>query len=1713
MPSSVRLTSSDKLSVINIDKIIEALKAVIEKYEVLRVRIIQVLDKHDGVKLVQQVFPVSALAIADICCVHDLTDISGDLKEKSLEEQLHQFALLELPLDQQLFSFSLYKLQQWEVVLGLNIHHLIYDGASMPILLGDILHSLDGSLLPSVSVVSLCVPRQDNLEKKERVREQWRKMLHGVQGNLRFSIPDEYNSLECQHLYLALSNNAHKMLQSISRRLLVPPTTLLTSILCIAFGILVGQQDFLLGVLNMDRNEDEHHVIGYYAKTLPLRVDFSSSPLFSTLVQSVLRNSAMIVDGGIHLSDLLTVVPCLRHQHSEPSPLRVLLSVFSFNYTNWLPKLLAVDGVEVNITHSHAFQAHLQSDIFVEIHPRGSLGSTSTVHYAFRTSCLNKEIIEVIHDSLHQFITQVSSNGDVVVNANVLPSLKALYYWKTQLLPFAIPINLPVNVASVTSNKPSIHFSNATVDLADSFFESLLPTLPDPMFSYIDSLLVTSIAAVFSAYTDQQQISMAVMLESAVFLLTLQLEGNLCEIIAMVSKSLSQSEMVTSVESFSIVYHSLSSCQELVQLLVCLNHTIEIDQAIKEKVALCITIDKEVQPDKVSVKLMLSGKDHFFDSSQLQILGASLAKYISNASSNLDTNVMAIPYWSQEQEPNYIHYSNEQGEDFESLAIPNMKQCYITQLEWQCYYSTPHAVALLHNDVIMTYSHMFAQVEAICSILIAQGVSPGSHISVYMTRSIWLYLTILAIMKASCVYVPIALQNSVERILLILHESDTSLLITDTILLPNLREYSGCVLCLDSLQLANVSKPHLPINHSLDSLCCLLYTSGTTGVPKGVAISNRNILEAIKNILYCFTADELAITLTASNVSFDAHIVDFLAPLLTGSCLTIVENITYIREGVTYTFITPTAACCVDIPDSLLAVTTGGEAFSSTCYQRLKKVNKVLNNYGPTECVAFVTCNDKINLENLANVGQPMPCVSLYVLNQFGNLVPPGFPGILHIAGTQVALGYYGNKEKTDAVFLPCCVVDGGHDIMYYTGDIARYLPNGSVLFCGRADHQVKLRGQRFELHEVENVITSYELVLEACALVINYGKPSAKLVAFVTPKDIVTQELMEYVKMKLPSYMIPSQIVPLSQMPMNHVGKVDCQKLQSYVNKVQMRNTEEQGNKGSKLSLMLADIFAGVLELTEYPVNGDFFEFGGHSLLVVKLMALINQKLNCNINVSHILQYSSPLALANSLQATAPSLQPMLKENESSTNQPQVTSKIQKTISECLPASFSLQVSGGFNSSAVVNALQLLSPSTVSLSCQQTLCSSSAINITGSVTTDGNILIYNCQECAKNSSTQSKLSIQFTLDKLPNVLTPRDHYIQSFLPLKVLQCVINPESHKKPSFLDAVPLPSLSEKFQMALSMGNFDQASSLLQQETGILITPQCLAHYPQHSVQHILQTHLKTKMLLTYKPTEPVVVLNKQKHNELPIFFIHGGIIGWPLPYIKLTKALDCYSIAIQRTIHTPTDTFQNMASYYVRAIQSVQQHGPYTLFGVCYGACLAYEIAQQISLCEHVKLVFLINNSPVQECRPPLFDLFHQPLPHTAVDPILFIETMTALQFPRSVLTLSPDSNLIDTVVRTMLSWYPWLPFMPEELVQLYMMFYHLLRCQWFHVPTSSNIENCVLIKNKSHPFFTSEDYGLRSLVNKLDIHICQEGLGYLSDKKTLQYVMELIVQYL
>jgi amino acid adenylation domain-containing protein len=548
---------------------------------------------------------------------------------------------------------------------------------------------------------------------------------------------------------------------------------------------------------------------------------------------------------------------------------------------------------------------------------------------------------------------------------------------------------------------------------------------------------------------------------------------------------------------------------------------------------------------------------------------------------------------------------------------------------------TPDAVAIRSNESQVSYRELNRRANQVAHVLRAAGIKPDTLIGLYIERSVEMVIGVLGILKAGGAYLPLDPAYPQSRLTYMLSDAKAPIILTQRTLQTKLPETTSRIICLDEKSnFSEQNDENLTNVNNAEDLAYVIYTSGSTGQPKGSAIVHRGVSRLVINTNYVQlnSSDVMA---QVSNISFDAATFELWGALLNGAQLAIIEKDIALSpqdfaeqlrtQKITTMFLTTALFNLLsrEVPTAFATLKTliiGGDACDPSCCREVLKngaPERLLNGYGPTESTTFAIWHHIKNVgEGSIPVGRPIAQTTIFILDRYMNPVPVGVPGEIYIGGDGLAREYLNQPEMTEERFQVLGVRCQGashtrhltpETSLYKTGDIARYLPDGTIEFIGRKDHQVKLRGFRIELGEIENVLLTHPEIREV-VLLVDVNKGDKKLVAYyIAAATLSVSELREFLKQRLPDYMIPSAWVRMEQFPLTPNGKIDRKKLPSADQLVTESNQELIAAK-DELEVRLIKIWEEVLGVHPIGVRDNFFELGGHSLIAVRLFSAIQQ-------------------------------------------------------------------------------------------------------------------------------------------------------------------------------------------------------------------------------------------------------------------------------------------------------------------------------------------------------------------------------------------------------------------------------------------------------------------------------------------------------------------------
>ncbi|MFD1832208.1 amino acid adenylation domain-containing protein [Streptomyces desertarenae] len=568
--------------------------------------------------------------------------------------------------------------------------------------------------------------------------------------------------------------------------------------------------------------------------------------------------------------------------------------------------------------------------------------------------------------------------------------------------------------------------------------------------------------------------------------------------------------------------------------------------------------------------------------------------------------------------------------------------------------AAPGAPAVLAGGRELTYAELDARANRLARLLISRGVGPESRVALTVSRNAWLPVAVLGVLKAGGCYVPVSASLPRERADFLLRGTAPVCLLTDPgaeaarhaaagAQDPPGTARSGVERIVLTEELLDRYDPGAPTDAERTApllpghLAYLLHTSGSSGRPKGVAVEHAQVAALLSWAATGLGADLLRRTVAATSESFDVSVFDTLVPLLVGGRIEIVENTLAVadRTGGEPSLLNavPSALQALLERGAPLAVDTflcAGEPFPASLAAALRAAcprARVGNLYGPTETTVFVTARFLDGTEDGAPpIGRPLPGVRIHVLDPWLRPVPEGVVGELYIAGDHVTRGYW-RRPATTAERYVADPFGAPGERMYRSGDLGRRLPGGEIDMVGRADGQVKVRGHRVELGEVESALASHPDVRQAAATVHDGGPAGPRLVGYVVPGDTApdTGAVLDHLRLKLPAYMVPSALVVLDELPLTGNGKRDRAALPPPPDR--SAATQARAPRGPHETILLA-LFAEVLGVRPAGIDDDFFALGGHSLLATRLVSRVRTTLGAELGVRDLFEHPTVAAL-----------------------------------------------------------------------------------------------------------------------------------------------------------------------------------------------------------------------------------------------------------------------------------------------------------------------------------------------------------------------------------------------------------------------------------------------------------------------------------------------------
>ncbi|MBO7609627.1 MAG: amino acid adenylation domain-containing protein [Muribaculaceae bacterium] len=531
---------------------------------------------------------------------------------------------------------------------------------------------------------------------------------------------------------------------------------------------------------------------------------------------------------------------------------------------------------------------------------------------------------------------------------------------------------------------------------------------------------------------------------------------------------------------------------------------------------------------------------------------------------------------------------------------------------------TPTNTAVVYKDKKYTYQQVDEISDRIAAYVAAQGLGREDVVSILIPRSEWMAIASLGVLKAGCAYQPLDPTYPAERLNFMMKDASAKLLIADEDLRPVVNEYTGPVLNTSEIA-ALPAATTLPAEPNPDDLFILLYTSGSTGVPKGCQLIHSNLVAFCNWYQRYYDLNENCKVAAYASYGFDACMMDMYPALTCGATLHIIAeeirldliaiNDYFDQNGITHAFMTTQVAyqfATTVENNSLKHLSTGGEKLATLT----PPANCILHNgYGPTECTIYTTIFPVTKVIKDIPIGKPLDNLRLYIVDSHGYRQPVGAVGELWISGPQVSRGYLNRPEKTAEVYIDNpFTTDEKYRRIYRSGDIVRYLPSGDIQFVGRRDGQVKIRGFRIELKEVETIIRQFPGIKDATVQAFDEEGGGKFIAAYIVSDQQIDIEAMnQFILEEKPPYMVPAVTMQIDSIPLNQNMKVNKRALPKPEKKA--ADIEVSNAPMNVLEEELHEMIAGIVGNTDFGITTPLGYAGLTSISAIRLAVLVNKK------------------------------------------------------------------------------------------------------------------------------------------------------------------------------------------------------------------------------------------------------------------------------------------------------------------------------------------------------------------------------------------------------------------------------------------------------------------------------------------------------------------------
>ena len=640
-----------------------------------------------------------------------------------------------------------------------------------------------------------------------------------------------------------------------------------------------------------------------------------------------------------------------------------------------------------------------------------------------------------------------------------------------------------------------------------------------------------------------------------------------------------------------------------------------------------------------------------FDAATVSRWGRHFERLLGGIAADPAAPLSELPLITPEEERQLTLVWNDTGVEYRhEAALPEL-------LAEQALRS-PDAVAVISGGHALTYAELDRQANRLARRLRALGIGPESRVAVCLERSPALMVALIGVLKAGGAYLPVDPETPRGRVDAVLASAGIGLVVTESRLWQRDEEEEPgpAVLALDTAAAEIAREDDSPVAPAATaaSLACVIYTSGSTGVPKGVLLTHRNVVNLVASFLDSYRPEPADRILPLTAIGFASFVGEIFPLLCAGGTLVLPDRAELLdvaaltalieRHGISIVSTVPSMLASLNALHERLPrlrlILVGGEALSAGDVDKLLGSVRIVNGYGLTETSVCSTCHALAPADlvsgSIPPIGRPLMNHRVYLLDRHLQPLPAGCPGEIFVAGHGLGRGYLGAPGATAGRFLPDPWETGAR--MYRTGDLGLIRSDGELVYLGRIDQQVKLRGYRIELAEIESVLALHPAVKESAVTVRSDGG-EPQLVAYLVPEEAgkapTAGELLAYLRERLPDYMVPAALMTLPALPLTPNGKVDLALLPA-PDRARPELASAYSAPQSELERTITALWQEELNVEAVGVDDNFFDLGGHSLRMARVHARLKEVLGREISLIELFQYPTVSSLARHLSGSA---------------------------------------------------------------------------------------------------------------------------------------------------------------------------------------------------------------------------------------------------------------------------------------------------------------------------------------------------------------------------------------------------------------------------------------------------------------------------------------------